>query len=136
MSAGFFGISPDTTEPWIGPMKYLAMQLGDRYNWAPFQIEPPAAIADAWNQIQTLINSDVLTTCPANEIPPDAQFCAATDSGGSIGIGDACIDLWAPVCGADRYTYSNNCYACSAGVEWYVNGPCPEMPVAGARALK
>ncbi|MGM0943838.1 MAG: Kazal-type serine protease inhibitor family protein [Bacteroidota bacterium] len=38
----------------------------------------------------------------------------------------ACYDIFAPVCGCDGNTYSNDCYAQSAGVLSFTQGACSE----------
>lgn len=38
----------------------------------------------------------------------------------------SCIALWDPVCGKDEKTYSNKCYASSAGIEVAYKGECKE----------
>tara|TARA_B110000263_G_scaffold226172_1_gene217614 strand:- start:1146 stop:1352 length:207 start_codon:yes stop_codon:yes gene_type:complete len=35
-----------------------------------------------------------------------------------------CIEIYQPVCGCDKTTYSNECYANSNGIKSWDNGPC------------
>jgi hypothetical protein len=37
---------------------------------------------------------------------------------------EACDMIYAPVCGCDQKTYSNDCVAAAAGTGVYSSGPC------------
>lgn len=60
-----------------------------------------------------------------------AMICTASASaqlGGGWGGGQACPDVWDPVCGVNGITYSNSCYAAVAGVEIAHHGACHGGP--------
>jgi len=38
--------------------------------------------------------------------------------------GNACHDVYDPVCGCNGVTYGNSCYATSAGVKKFTSGTC------------
>jgi hypothetical protein len=65
--------------------------------------------------------------------------CAVTEYcekavGDCDGVGEClpspliCPDLWAPVCGCDSVTYSNECEAAAVGVNIVLEGGCPPPP--------
>lgn len=63
--------------------------------------------------------------CGAGEVCQfEAGACGADDGGTCVAAPEACIDLWAPVCGCDDQTYSNDCYALAAGVSVQYSGEC------------
>lgn len=72
---------------------------------------------------KTYIPKDPSTGCP---LPPKCIMPAETNTPKpQIAPGTAaCITLWDPVCGKNGKTYSNSCYAKTAGVEIDHTGPC------------
>ncbi|MFN8542914.1 MAG: Kazal-type serine protease inhibitor domain-containing protein [Candidatus Binatia bacterium] len=57
------------------------------------------------------------------ELPPG--MCGAADlQGRCVPVGDACPDLWHPVCGCDGATYGNDCERRRAGVQLDHAGAC------------
>lgn len=58
------------------------------------------------------------------------KFYCSKDPGDCKGIGqciekpEACTEIYRPVCGCDRRTYPNACYAAAAGVNVAYDGPC------------
>ena len=54
------------------------------------------------------------------------DLCGAADALGTCAWQpEVCTALWDPVCGCDGRTYSNSCYAASAGVSVSHDGECP-----------
>ena len=52
--------------------------------------------------------------------------CCCDFQGVCVPQPEACIELFDPVCGCDGVTYSNSCFAASAGVSIDHTGPCPQ----------
>ena len=69
------------------------------------------------------------TICRSNLDCPKSEFCQKVE-GDCEGIGtcskrpEGCFDLWDPVCGCDKKTHSNSCYAAMAGVNVLKPGEC------------
>jgi eight-cysteine-cluster-containing protein len=70
-------------------------------------------------------------TCDDGELcsfAPD-QSCGGADQLGSCeAMPEACIELFAPVCGCDGTTYSNSCHAAGAGTSVAHEGECEPPP--------
>ncbi|MDB4678178.1 hypothetical protein OAE93_00450 [bacterium] len=43
---------------------------------------------------------------------------------GTVDPNCICIEIYAPVCGCDKVTYSNDCHAECAGITDYTSGVC------------
>jgi hypothetical protein len=65
------------------------------------------------------------------------QTCGAADQlGVCVELPQACIEIFAPVCGCDGETYGNSCFAAAAGVSVVDEGECagPEIRQCGGLA--
>jgi hypothetical protein len=57
------------------------------------------------------------------------QRCGAADQLGTcVELPQACIEVFAPVCGCDGVTYDNSCFAAGAGVSVASDGACDGEP--------
>lgn len=80
-------------------------------------------------------------TCPDGSFCafPPGNDCGRADAGGTCQpVPEACIEIFAPVCGCDGQTYANECFANAAGVSVEFEGECapPSEPGAcGSRGL-
>ncbi|HEY5955156.1 MAG TPA: hypothetical protein VIV60_01335 [Polyangiaceae bacterium] len=67
-------------------------------------------------------------TCAANEYCAyqAGEYCGAADAEATCKPRpEACVDLYAPICGCDGNTYGNSCVAAAAGTGIYSAGKCP-----------
>ncbi|MBL4688478.1 MAG: hypothetical protein JKY37_28070 [Nannocystaceae bacterium] len=57
------------------------------------------------------------------------QYCGAADASSTCEPRpEACIEIFAPVCGCDGNTYDNSCFAAAAGTGVVDDGPCAPPP--------
>jgi len=79
-------------------------------------------------------------TCRTNSDCPSVDPTGVADTYCSKELGDCegrgaclprpqgCYEIYAPVCGCDGRTYSNDCFAAAAGVNIEYEGPCRPVP--------
>ena len=137
-----------------GPMDASPGDAGDETDGAAADAEPPTdgATADADLPLDAdlpdaaLPDADLPDAAPADGGPPAGMcfsnadcaathYCAYPSSGSgdyscsAPGVcmmrPDFCAAIFDPVCGCDGTTYSNACYAASAGVRPQSGGSCP-----------
>ena len=68
------------------------------------------------------------------ETPPGT--CAVDTRGECVEVPQTCPDVWAPVCGCDGVTYSNDCDRRAARVSEAHDGPCGCRPIPCPSGLK
>lgn len=70
--------------------------------------------------------------CPEGQFCDYGAHCGATDQTGVCAKRpEACIRMYAPVCGCDGRTYGNRCDAHAGGISVHAEGPCPGDPRKG-----
>lgn len=58
------------------------------------------------------------------DFPPESECGRADRPGVCAPLPEACIEIFAPVCGCDGQTYDNSCFANAAGVSAEAQRPC------------
>lgn len=72
------------------------------------------------------------TPCDAGDYcKTNTGECCCDFTGICEAIPDSCIEIFAPVCGCDGMTYTNSCFAASAGVSVDQEGECATDGGAG-----
>lgn len=66
--------------------------------------------------------------CTVNSDCSSSEYClrrGCKGEGKCATRPQACVDIWAPVCGCDGVTYNSDCEAAAAGVGFVTKGVCP-----------